>query len=239
MIHIPCIQGSQEWLRHRMGKPTSSEFERIIQPAKWEPTKGSTRRKYKIELLTELMLDMPLATVTTAAFEHGHEWEEVARADYESSNGVDITPCGFCTTDDGTIGASLDGFVGDHGIVEFKSPLKPEIHVGYWENPDTFLDEHFVQTQGELFVADDRQWVDLVSYFSGLPTVKVRVVRNPEFQQKLGVALRSFVCEFSDMVERAKARGVIPEKVSETVNTKEWITQADLDAILEARKVAS
>lgn len=235
-IHYPVVQGSQEWLRCRFGKPTSSEFERIITPSTHVPTKGETRRRYQIELLTELMLDMPLAAVTTASLQHGRDWEPIARADYESDHMVDIVPCGFLTTNDGTVGSSLDGFVMDDGITEFKSPEKPQIHVGYLENPDTFAKEYFVQTQGELYVADERQWVDLVSYFRGLPTVRVRVTRDPVFQVKLDAALKTFVCEFSDMVQRAREKGWIEEKVAAAVNTREWISQDDLTEILEARK---
>lgn len=246
MIHIPCVQGSEAWLRHRMGKPTASEFDKIITPAKredkngnilgWQPTKGETRRNYQVHLLTELILDMPLSNVTTGAMEHGHDWEPKARAAYEMLLGVDAEPCGFCTNDEGTIGASPDGFVGDEGTVEFKSPQKPEIHVGYLLNPQSLVDEYFVQTQGQLLVADTFQWTDLVSYFDGLPMVRVRVTREEEFQSRLKSGLKSFVCELSDLITRAIENGWIEKK--KAPKTADWITQADLDAILEARKVA-
>ena len=73
MKHYRCIQGSAEWLRLRMGKPTASAFEKLITPAKWEPTKGETRRAYQILLLTELILDEPLTTTMAIAGALMHE----------------------------------------------------------------------------------------------------------------------------------------------------------------------
>jgi hypothetical protein len=218
-----------------MGRPTASVFDKIITAKKWEPTKGETRMDFKVYLLTELILDMPLSGVTTAAMEHGHEWEEKARAAYEMLAGVDVEMCGFCTNDEGTIGASPDGFVGKDGSLEIKSPLKPEIHCGYMLNPQSLSDEYWVQTQGQLYVTG-RRWTDLISYFSGMPMVTIRVTPHAEFQQKLDVALRSFVCELSDLVTRAKAEGWIKEKKAAPDYSREWISQADVDAILAGRK---
>ena len=61
MRHFLTQQGSREWLRLRMGKPTASSFDKLITAKKHEPTKGETRRAYAIFLLTELILDEPLS----------------------------------------------------------------------------------------------------------------------------------------------------------------------------------
>jgi len=234
MKHYPMAQGGREWLRARMGRPTASAFDKIITAKKWEPVKGEARTKFAIFLLTELILDMPLSDLTTAAMEHGHEWEDRARASYEMLHGVDVEPCGFCTTDDGTVGASPDGFVAEDGSLEVKCPAKPEIHCGYLVNPQTLADEYWVQTQGQLYVTG-RKWTDLISYFSGMPMVTIRILPHPEFQQKLDVALRSFVCELSDLVARAKAEGWIKDKPAPADHSREWITQDDVDTILASR----
>jgi len=245
MIHLPMIQGSDEWLRARMGKPTASEFERLITPAKretkdgeikgWLPTKGETRRAYAIYLLTELILDMPLAGVNTAAMEHGKAWEPKARAAYEMMHGVDVELCGFCTNDEGTIGASPDGFVGEDGSIEIKCPERPEIHCGYMVNPQSFVDEYFAQTQGQLFVTG-RKWTDQISYFGGMPMVTVRVLPEPEFQKRLGEALRLFVNDLALYVDMAKGKGWIKDSVARAPRdySKDFLSAEDEEMLVAA-----
>lgn len=230
-------QGSEEWLRLRLGVPTASNFEKLIQPKKWEPTKGDTRNKYKMFLLTELILDEPLSEDVSAAMHHGTTHEENARAAYEMQMGVDVLPGGFCTNDDETFGASPDGFVGEDGLVQFKCPFKPEIHTKYLMNPLDFAEEYFVQTQGELFVTG-RKWNDLVSYVGIMPMVRVRIEPVPEFQEKLAQALHSFCAEFTDLCERAVQAGHLdrmPMKPTEWFKPpkkqrhEEFITDQDVE----------
>ncbi len=236
-IHIPCIQGSDIWLRHRMGKPTASEFERIVQPKKWEPTKSETRRGYLVYLLTELVLDTPLSGVTTAAMQHGHDWEAKARAAYEMLTGVDTEPCGFCTNDAGTIGASPDFFVGEDGSGEIKSPFKPEIHMGYLLDDQSLVNEYFVQTQGQLYITG-RKWTDIISYFGGMPMVVARVTPHAEFQSKLAAALGPFVSDLAIMVEFAKDKGWITERPAGSKNDLSvfGISEADTEAFIASLK---
>lgn len=235
MIHHAVVQGSEEWLRLRLGRPTASEFHRLITPAEWKPAAG--RRSYQVELLTELILDGPLDSAVTPGMLHGTDWEEKARRAYEMLAGVDVEHCGFCTTDDGLVGASPDAFVGDDGSLEIKCPEKPEIHVGYLLSPTTLEKAHWVQVQGQLYVTG-RQWTDLVSYFMGIPMARVRITPHPEFQAKLKVALDGFLREFTDLIELAKRRGVVfRERAKEEppIPSKDWITQEDVDMINAAR----
>lgn len=237
MIHHAVVQGSEEWLRLRLGRPTASDFERIITAVKHEPTKGETRRRYAVKLLTELILDGPLDSPTTPSMIHGSDWEMKARRAYEMLEGVDVTECGFCTTDDGMIGASPDSFVDEDGSLEIKCPEKPDIHVANLLDPDGLRKEHWVQVQGQLYVTG-RQWTDLVSYFMGIPMARVRIVPDPVFQAKLDAALQGFLRELTDLIELAKARGVVfrERKPEEPVlPSKDWLTQADVDAIVSAR----
>jgi YqaJ-like viral recombinase domain len=235
MIHHRVIQGSEDWLRLRMGKPTASEFEKIITPKKWEATKGETRRAYIMHLLAELILDTPLSGVTTAAMQHGHDWEPKARAAYEMMRGVDVDLCGFCTDDAGIVGASPDGFVGEDGSVEIKCPEKPEIHCGYMLAPDTLKEAYFVQTQGQLYVTG-RKWTDLVSYFGGMPMVCERVKPVVEFREKLDAAVKLFVSDLALYIDLAKTRGWIKEPKPERDRAGEGVTMEDLEMILESRR---
>lgn len=231
MKHFRVAQGSEDWLRLRLGKLTASNFEKVITPSKWEPTKGQTRRTHAIYLLTELILDMPLSGVTTASMNHGTAYEENARAAYEMLAGETVEPCGFCTNDEMTYGASPDAFVGSDGLLEIKAPFKPDVHVEYMMRPESLVEEYFVQVQGQLFVTQ-RKWTDLISYVGILPMVKVRCIPNPIFQEKLHVALRSFCAEFSDLV----ARAVDLKFLKESPPATDWIQASDVDWVREGKK---
>lgn len=239
MKHFKCAQGSDEWLRLRMGKATASDFEKLITPKKWESTRGETRRSYAIKLLTELILDMPLSGVTTATMEHGHAYEGNARAAYEMLIGEEVQLAGFITNDAMTYGASPDALVGKMGGLEIKCPAKPEIHVEYMMDPESLAAEYFVQTQGQMYVrSDDGKipgvWTDLISYVGMLPMVKVRCIPNPIFQEKLAVALRSFCAEFSDLVTRA----VDLKFMKPTAHTTDWIQAGDIEWVRKGREKA-
>lgn len=233
MKHIPCIQGSEEWHYLRLGIATASEFSRIITPKKWDLAAG--RRSYQMELVTERILGAPLDQVTTAAMQSGHDWEPKARAAYEMLTGVDVEMCGFCSTDDGSVGASPDAFVGDEGSLEIKSPFKPEIHVGYLLNPDSLKDEYWVQVQGQLFVTG-RKWTDLISYFMGIPMARVRIEPHQEFQTKLGVALKTFQNEMADLIEVAKGRGVVfrerPQPSPAKDHSQDFLSDEDAERVI-------
>lgn len=237
MKHFPCIQGGEEWNQLRIGLPTASAFSRIITAKKWEL--AAARTGYALDLVTELALNTPLDQVTTQAMQSGHDWEPKARAAYEMLHGVDVTPCGFCTTDDGRIGASPDGFVEEDGLLEIKAPFRPEHHMAYLLKPDGFKEEYFVQTQGQLYVTG-RRWTDLISYFMDLPMVCLRIAPDPKFQEKLDAALKTFLREFADLVELAKARGVkFPEAQQgkpAVANPADWITEDELDQLIALRQ---
>jgi len=208
MRMVNCSQGSPEWLQARLGIPTASEFDKLITPAKWEPTKGTTSRNYAIKLLTERIIGAPLDHVTTAAMQAGHDWEPKARAAYELRAGVDVGICGLCLNDEGTAGASPDFLVGSEGSGEIKYATAPEIHIGRLIDSEGFRQEHFVQVQGQLYITG-REWVDLVGYSAGLPMVQVRCYAVPDFQVKLAAALDVFLAGLHLLVERAKSEGWI------------------------------
>lgn len=250
MIHHACVQGSEEWRRLRLGRPRASEMERVITPSKketkdgvikgWQPVKGEARRNYLVYLLTELILDIPLNNVTTASMDHGHDFEPKARACYEMLKGIDVELCGLCETDDGKVVASPDGLVPAlRRSAEIKCPEKPENHVGYMLDEQRLVDEYWVQTQSQLYVLGaDYDSTDLISYFGGMPMVCVNVPKHPEFQERLDEVLKLFTNDLALYVDLAKTKGWIKDREEPKVRdvSKDFISDADLEAILAARK---
>lgn len=201
-----CTQGSDEWQRLRLGKPTASQFHRIITAKKRDMAEG--RHTYRAELLAEMIIGEPLDAAGVAALEHGKQWEPAARAAYEFDREVTAQLVGFCTTDDGLVGASPDALVGDDGLLEIKCPFKPAVHVAHLLNNCTLVDAHYPQVQGQLYVTG-RKWCDLVSYHLGMPMVCVRVDADEDYQAALAIGLKFFCSELSESIERAKDAGWI------------------------------
>jgi len=124
---------------------------------------------------------------------------------YEFEQGVSTTVVGFMTTDDGRIGASPDRLVvGAPGLLEIKVPA-PQNHIAYMV--DGFGSDYFVQVQGQLLVADDREWVDRYSYSDEMPPYQERTYRDMPFVRKLGDALEEFNDQLAAMLERVRALG--------------------------------
>lgn len=262
MIHHSITQGSIQWHDIRSVMPTASNFERLITPAKWEPTKGETRRNYQLELLANRIFGIaPDDLFSSAAMAHGREWEPIARAAYEFERDVEIQEGGFFTDDAETYGASPDGLIGEDGLIEFKNPESPKVHLaalidnlGYeresaisplWTAQITegssvtgFLRDHWAQVQGQLFVSG-RAWVDLVCNFARLPMVVVRVYPNPTYLKLLKECLFLFCNDLRGLTEVFKDRGWYRPKKRVVVQDgieSLGLTEADLEAIIASRK---
>ena len=114
---------------------------------------------------------------------------------------------GFILTDDGRVGCSPDGLVGEDGGLELKCP-SPAKHVSYLLDEQELVDEYTHQVQGCLYVTG-RAWWDLMSYYPGMEPVIVRVEPNAEYQKALGNALATFLAD----LDAAKAKLGITDTV--------------------------
>jgi hypothetical protein len=79
--------------------------------------------------------------------------------------------------------------------------------------------EHKAQCQGVLWVAE-REWIDFVSYWPGLPMFIVREHRDEEYIAKLSDAVDQFNDELARMVDRIRALGgepVLQQQLSQSL----------------------
>lgn len=188
-------QLSPEWWEARRGKPSSSEFNRIMTPAQRKLSEGS--EKYINELIADRICQLPnyftaLGRPVSKAMQDGIDNEPDGRRWYEQEASVDVLQVGGCETDDGRFWCSPDGLVGEDGGLELKCP-QLDTHVAYCRNPDLLLDEYKCQVHGALIITG-RKWWDLVSYNTGVPPmpgVVIRVVPD-DFTRDLHVRLEQF-----------------------------------------------
>ena len=119
MIEYNVEQGSPEWFGLRLGRPTASEFSRIITPAKAD---YSAQAADYIDELIGVKLNaldgrFPpwVEKYTSRDMANGEAFEGEARFWYSMETGNRVRQVGFVTTDDGRFGCSPDGLVDPDG----------------------------------------------------------------------------------------------------------------------------
>jgi putative phage-type endonuclease len=191
-------QYSPEWFAVRRGIPTASEFHRIITAKQGKSS--AQAHGYLCRLIGDRFdIDYPRVNDNaTAAMKRGTQFEPEARRFYEFDRDTTVAQVGFCTTDDGRLGCSPDGLVGDDGLIEIKCP-SPEVHVAYILDGG-LPDDYRPQVHGQLLVTG-RSWCDFLSYCPGLPNFIVRVEAD-EFTTKLRCALEDFLARYDELLAR-------------------------------------
>lgn len=191
-FHYDLIQYSGDWWEARRGKPTASDFDKILQPVKMKPS--GSQDGYMNQLVADTAeLDPNALTergrMGTKDMEAGRIAEPKARAWYEMYANANVRQLGGAETDDGRFWVSPDGHVGDEGGLELKCP-KLSTQVEYLRDSNELLNAYKCQVHGQLIVTG-WPWVDLVSYAVGLPPVILRIEPN-EFTLLLAKELESF-----------------------------------------------
>lgn len=191
-------QGSVEWMQLRAGIPTVSEFDALITPL-GEIRTGETPKTYLAKKVAEAWQGGPLLEFNVFDMEAGQVLEKEARPWFEARYEVDIKTVGFITTDDGRIGCSPDGLIGDHSGLEIKCP-KVETHVGYLLNGKLPKD-YVAQVHGSMFVTGYQTW-NFLSYRRRFPNLVIKVERDDKIQVALKQALGEFLQKFDAAMKR-------------------------------------
>ena len=165
-------QNSDEWLAIKVGKFSASIATDLLMDKK---TSGYTKLIDKI--VEERMTGQPTESKTFSGnsfTERGHEYEPVAREDYEFRSFNDVVQVGVVELDDWTL-CSPDGLINEDGLIQIKCPI--------FNTQKEYLKNHKVpgnylkQMQFELFVTG-REYNIFYSYHPYLPPVEIRVNRD-------------------------------------------------------------
>lgn len=181
-------QGTQAWLDLRLGIITCSELDCLLVNGKGESGFGASAFTYMNTLIGERITGEAADPFCgNRHTERGHELEGVARNLYRDSEEVETTEVGIILNHG--IGYSPDALVGEQGLTEIKTKL-PKFQVSVILNGEV-PKEHVAQCQGGLWVSD-REWLDFISYWPGMPLFVKRVYRDEAMIRKLSERVKTF-----------------------------------------------
>lgn len=211
MIIHDVIQGTDSWRKIRLGRPTASNFNRIITPLGKLCTKAKVDA-YIYQLAAEYILQEPCDNTNTDFMARGTNLEAEARKHYEFVTDTKVEEVGFCTTDDGLVGCSPDGLIGDDGGLEIKT-LSAAGHIAHLLKMSA--DAYKPQIQGSIWVCK-RNWWDQEAYSPAMESPIIRCERDEVFIAVLEGAMVQFQEKLESCKEKLKSLGI--EQVKEEVD---------------------
>ena len=199
-------QGSAEWFRLRMGKPTASCFHKILTP---KTRKLSEQwKRYACELIGERLTNMPTESLEGQEWmERGKELEPAAVQQLEFVQDIKTVAISFITNDDGSVGCSPDRVVMTEAridkVVEVKCPSLP-VHLQrmLFGQEDAYV----CQVQGQIMLAEVDEAI-YYSYHPMGPATLIRTYRDDAFIADLDSAVREFNDRLHELHLRAMSLG--------------------------------
>jgi putative phage-type endonuclease len=164
-------QGSEEWLKLRLGVATASNFDKIITSTGKE---SATLNKYALELATQYLISEPESSYKNEAMQRGNDLEPVARQAYSEATFQVVEEITMFKSDCGNFGYSPDGLIGDDGLIEIKCP-QATTHTKYLID-NIMPTDYWQQVQGGLWVSG-RKWIDFASFHPNFKEKKLFIIR--------------------------------------------------------------
>lgn len=214
MIFIECEQGTPEWFQARAGVITASTFSdalSVLQKKSGDKVAGDPTDKsdgLAYDTAFERISGEPYGdTFQTYAMRRGSEQEAFARMRYESRCNVMVDEAGIVLTDDRLFGYSTDGFVGDKGMLEIKTPQNSNKILHIIRTGD--VSEYIHQIQGGMWITG-REWCDFICYIPPLKGVNndlyvKRIFRDDNFIEEMEMGLLRFNKRVEDAVKLLSA----------------------------------
>lgn len=186
-------QGTEEWLKLRLGKFTASSAQAIA-------NNGKGLETVVFEKVAEILTGKEKEAYTNGDIERGHQLEEMARSAYELEKGTPVKKVGFIEIDEYR-GCSPDGLVGEDGLVEIK--CKNDVNFVRMLIEPKIDPEHHWQMQMQLFLTG-RSWCDYVVFNPNFPKsiIVVRVERDKDAIAKLNLGLNEGIATIRKILEK-------------------------------------
>lgn len=192
--YLNIEQGSDSWLRIRLGKVTASRVADVM--AKTKTGVSASRGNYLIELALQRVTGVIEASYTNDAMQWGKDNEQTARTAFEVAHNVFVDQVAF--VDHPTIknfGCSPDGVIGD-SLLELKCPYQSAVHWSYFK--DGCPSKYYTQIQAQMSCTGAKS-VWFVSYDGRMPARSQlyieEVLREEEFIKKMEDEVVKFLNE--------------------------------------------
>ncbi len=226
-IHNEYSQNSVEWLWARCGVVTASEMDNLVTD-KFNIRNGEMVNSYLARKVAEAWSG-PLPSFTAFSAEQGSMTEGEANRAYTMETGQEITPVGFITMDDGRVGCSPDGMLGDDCGIEIKSP-NADTHVKYLLNGE-LPPQYAPQVQGSMYVTGFASW-KFMSYRRHFPPLILTVRRDAKAQEAISKAIESFLVTFENaMIKMESIDGAPRPKLVRPIHSPEIQSEESIEII--------
>jgi len=191
-IYKDLVQGSDEWLKVRLGKFGGTDAQAVA-------TAGKGLETLCYEKVGEIITGRAKNSYTNEDMERGNELEKQARFAYEMLKGVKVEQIGYIELND-RVGVSPDGLVGEDGLFEAKCPNDANfIKFLYEKKIDT---KYIWQIQHQILITG-RKWCDFVIYNDNLNRIEItRVDRDEEKIAKLRIGLEIGVTKIEEILSK-------------------------------------
>jgi len=200
MIIDDLIQGSDDWLRMRVGMCTGSRVGEVMAKRKKGTEELACRAGYRKELVIERLTGLAYEHYVSQYMEWGTDQEPLARTEYELATGADARPIGFAMHDHiKWFGASPDSLIGSDGVLEIKAPTTNN-HLEILLT-GVIPAEYQWQMYAEMACAG-RQWCDFVSFDPRLPKKFQLFIRRFHRDDKLISEMETEVEKFLGEVDQ-------------------------------------
>lgn len=191
---LDVTQGSPEWLLARLGKFGGTDAQAVA-------TNGKGLETLCFQKVAEIITQRSKDAYINPDMERGNEFENTARSAYEIQTGNQVTQVGYIELNK-YVGVSPDGLVGDDGLVEIKCPTDANfVRFMFDKKPDS---KYIWQMMHQMFVTS-RNWCDFVIFNDNLNKIEiVRIERDEEMIQKLGLGLEQGIKKVEEILERVR-----------------------------------
>lgn len=198
MIISDVIQGTEAWFAERSGRPTASNFSKILTAT---GKKSTQRNAYLYKLAGERITRTVEEGYKGSAMQRGNELEPSARLFYQMKTGSKVDEVGLCFPDkEKKYSCSPDGLVnGEEKGLEIKCPELSAATEYLFKG--VLPTKYVVQVQGSMLVTGYEVW-DFISYYPGMKPLLLTIEPNLKYLSTLKDAVLDFCHELEKIVNK-------------------------------------
>lgn len=198
IVEKDIIQGSDEWFSAKLGKPSSSNFGKIVTAT---GKKSAQWNAYAYKLAAEIRTGKHEESYSNQNMENGLLLEDGARQSYSFIKGVDIIEVGLVYPNENkAYSCSPDGLE-----IDFKSGLEIKNPIASTQmkylHKKVLPNDYKPQVYGSLYICDEVEFWDFFSHHEDLNPFMIRVTRDDEGYKKYVEALDKYLPEFIKQVK--------------------------------------